>query len=217
MASPNDDSSPLSFYTAVDSSEGDSTAASSPIHGRPCAYRGARQLPRELKEHCQIFLEEQLCKCPRTLPKAGIGPVLCLIANRPLQSLAPSTFSPASWVPARHDLHPLASPLPSPHPAISPFSIRSSSTRSTQHAPRSPTILRCPPWPSATCAIFWLSSVPSMPICAQPFSSVPRYDGLAGLAAAGTHKPTIATYPTQTLTEERMLCKERWPTKAGCG
>lgn len=56
-------SSSVSYYTAVNDSEaGKSTNASSPANAQPCPYREARQLPRELKEHCQIFLEEQLCK-----------------------------------------------------------------------------------------------------------------------------------------------------------
>ena len=33
------------------------------MHEASCPYREARQLPRELKGHCQIFLEEQLCAC----------------------------------------------------------------------------------------------------------------------------------------------------------
>ncbi|KAG6019958.1 hypothetical protein E4U41_003024 [Claviceps citrina] len=55
-------SSPSSYYTAHDSSniEEGSTTASSPAQGVPCPYREARQLDRELKDHCQIFLEEQL-------------------------------------------------------------------------------------------------------------------------------------------------------------
>ncbi|KHN96243.1 uncharacterized protein MAM_05829 [Metarhizium album ARSEF 1941] len=53
-------SSPLSFYTANNSDVEGSTTASSPVQGSPCPYRDARQLPRELKAHCQIFLEEQL-------------------------------------------------------------------------------------------------------------------------------------------------------------
>ena len=57
-------SSPLSYYTAPDSDVEQSTTASSPAHATPCAYREARQPPRELKEHCQIFLEEQLCTRP---------------------------------------------------------------------------------------------------------------------------------------------------------
>lgn len=54
-----------SFYSLP---EGNSTltTASSPLHPHPCPYRDARQLPRELKQHCQIFLEEQLCKSAST-------------------------------------------------------------------------------------------------------------------------------------------------------
>ncbi|KAF4472360.1 hypothetical protein FALBO_730 [Fusarium albosuccineum] len=53
-------SSPASFVTAHDSIIDKSTAASSPVQENPCPYRDARQLPRELKEHCHILLEEQL-------------------------------------------------------------------------------------------------------------------------------------------------------------
>ncbi|PHH63939.1 hypothetical protein CDD81_5158 [Ophiocordyceps australis] len=56
-------SSPRSFYTANDSESKDSTAASSPLHGEACEFRHGRPLPRELKEHCQIYLEEQLYVC----------------------------------------------------------------------------------------------------------------------------------------------------------
>ncbi|KAJ9155136.1 Major facilitator superfamily transporter [Pleurostoma richardsiae] len=57
--------SPSSFYTATagtPSNVEDLTTASSPDDcGAPSSsYRGARQLPRELSEHCQIYLEEQL-------------------------------------------------------------------------------------------------------------------------------------------------------------
>ena len=57
-----------SFYSLP---EGNSTltTASSPLHPHPCPYRDARQLPRELKQHCQIFLEEQLC----TSTSASVG------------------------------------------------------------------------------------------------------------------------------------------------
>lgn len=55
-------SSPASYYTANDSKTECSTTASSPLQGLSCPYREARQLHRELKEHCQIFLEEQLCE-----------------------------------------------------------------------------------------------------------------------------------------------------------
>lgn len=54
-------SSPSSFVTAHDATLDKSTAASSPVHENPCPYRDARQLPRDLKAHCQILLEEQLC------------------------------------------------------------------------------------------------------------------------------------------------------------
>ncbi|CAG7554438.1 unnamed protein product [Fusarium equiseti] len=53
-------SSPSSFVTAHDVTLEKSTAASSPVHDNPCPYRDARHLPRDLKSHCQILLEEQL-------------------------------------------------------------------------------------------------------------------------------------------------------------
>ncbi|KAJ4141177.1 hypothetical protein NW768_000384 [Fusarium equiseti] len=53
-------SSPISFVTAHDVTLDKSTAASSPVHDNPCPYRDARHLPRDLKSHCQILLEEQL-------------------------------------------------------------------------------------------------------------------------------------------------------------
>ncbi|RFN45672.1 hypothetical protein FIE12Z_10047 [Fusarium flagelliforme] len=53
-------SSPTSFVTAHDVTLDKSTAASSPVHDNPCPYRDARHLPRDLKSHCQILLEEQL-------------------------------------------------------------------------------------------------------------------------------------------------------------
>ncbi|KAF4967374.1 hypothetical protein FZEAL_10541 [Fusarium zealandicum] len=53
-------SSPASFVTAHDSLVDKSTAASSPVQENPCPYRDARPLPRDLRAHCQIFLEEQL-------------------------------------------------------------------------------------------------------------------------------------------------------------
>lgn len=63
-----------SFYTAADSRSDKSTTASSPAVDDTCPYRKARSLPHELTAHCQIFLEEQLCKpfsllhCPRCSP-----------------------------------------------------------------------------------------------------------------------------------------------------
>ncbi|KAJ6446418.1 major facilitator superfamily transporter [Purpureocillium lavendulum] len=67
-------SSPASFYTANDSDEQlESTTASSPAHASPCPYRDARRLPRELKDHCQIFLEEQLYTCAINLFNSSLG------------------------------------------------------------------------------------------------------------------------------------------------
>ncbi|QPH01824.1 hypothetical protein C2857_006027 [Epichloe festucae Fl1] len=68
-------SSPASCHTANDNDsniEG-STTASSPVHGVPCPYRDARQLRRELKDHCQIFLEEQLYTCAIHLLNSTLG------------------------------------------------------------------------------------------------------------------------------------------------
>lgn len=63
LASPRSGaSSQASFHTALESEASASTSASSPAQRRPCPYRKAKRLPRELKEHTQIFLEEQLCK-----------------------------------------------------------------------------------------------------------------------------------------------------------
>ncbi|RGP64926.1 hypothetical protein FLONG3_9394 [Fusarium longipes] len=53
-------SSPASFVTAHDVTLDKSTAASSPVQDNPCPYRDGRHLPRDLKSHCQILLEEQL-------------------------------------------------------------------------------------------------------------------------------------------------------------
>lgn len=61
-------STPESYYTArgSPSNAADETSPSSPLEEhppeeqRPC-YRDAVQLPHELKSHCQIHLEEQLC------------------------------------------------------------------------------------------------------------------------------------------------------------
>ncbi|OAA69976.1 hypothetical protein LEL_09792 [Akanthomyces lecanii RCEF 1005] len=55
------DSSPASFHTAAESeSSRRSTAATSPLHSQHAPFRDVRPLPRDLKAHCQIFLEEQL-------------------------------------------------------------------------------------------------------------------------------------------------------------
>lgn len=67
-----------SFYSAV---EGDvSTAASSPVQTRPCPYRSTKPLPRELKDHVQIFLEEQLCTPLRELSTSTVS---ALVTNSP--------------------------------------------------------------------------------------------------------------------------------------
>ncbi|KAK7432787.1 hypothetical protein QQZ08_000649 [Neonectria magnoliae] len=66
-------SSPASFVTARNSAIDKSTAASSPVQDNPCPYRDARHLPRELKAHCQIFLEEQLYTCAINLLNSIVG------------------------------------------------------------------------------------------------------------------------------------------------
>lgn len=59
-SSPRSDlSRSASFYSAP---EGISTTASSPVHGNPCRYRSAGRLQPDLKIHCSILLEEQLCR-----------------------------------------------------------------------------------------------------------------------------------------------------------
>ncbi|KAM4062334.1 hypothetical protein HRG_011132 [Hirsutella rhossiliensis] len=62
-------SSPASFY--ADSETQRSATASSP--DTPCPYIEARQLPRELKDHCQIFLEEQIYTCAINLLNSTLG------------------------------------------------------------------------------------------------------------------------------------------------
>ncbi|KFA75099.1 hypothetical protein S40288_04048 [Stachybotrys chartarum IBT 40288] len=78
-------SSPDSFYTAKDSSEEPSTDTSSLGNPLSSPYRHVRQLPHELKEHCQIFLEEQLCKpvAVRQLPIPEVSnsfPDVCAVS-----------------------------------------------------------------------------------------------------------------------------------------
>lgn len=61
---PSTSSSPASFHTAIDSEPGyrsATTTASSPAQAAASPYREARPLPPEIKDHCQILLEEQLC------------------------------------------------------------------------------------------------------------------------------------------------------------
>lgn len=70
--------SPSSFYTAKAAAspvtDGDITNISSPAEAPDkLLYRDARQLPHELKEHCQIHLEERLCKSPDVLPATSIS------------------------------------------------------------------------------------------------------------------------------------------------
>lgn len=66
-------STPESFYTAHDSASNgaDDTTLSSPVDDVPLweepTYRPAAQLPRELRQHCQIHLEEELCRLPALL------------------------------------------------------------------------------------------------------------------------------------------------------
>lgn len=74
---PSTDSSPTSFYSSKEEDSeltSKSTTASTPTTSSPCQYRTARELPHELKEHCQIFLEEQLCMhtyvTPPLLPRS---------------------------------------------------------------------------------------------------------------------------------------------------
>ncbi|KAK2594108.1 hypothetical protein QQS21_008163 [Conoideocrella luteorostrata] len=66
-------SSLVSYHTANDSLVEGSTTASSPAQIVPCPYRDARQLPRVLKDHCQIFLEEQLYTCAINLMNSTLG------------------------------------------------------------------------------------------------------------------------------------------------
>ncbi|KAM0251336.1 hypothetical protein ACHAP5_001644 [Fusarium lateritium] len=95
-------SSPASFVTAHDAK---STAASSPVHENPCPYRDARQLPRDLKAHCQIFLEEQLYSSAISLLNsiAGSG------ASRRTPTKKPVPVPPASHLALLNTLiiHPL--------------------------------------------------------------------------------------------------------------
>jgi hypothetical protein len=67
-------STPESYYTARDSSNAaDETTITSPGAEddevpQTFGYREAIQLPHELKSHCQIHLEEQLCQFPSSRP-----------------------------------------------------------------------------------------------------------------------------------------------------
>ncbi|KAF7558858.1 hypothetical protein G7046_g5300 [Stylonectria norvegica] len=92
-ASPSSELSSLSsFVTAHDSTIDKSTAASSPAQEKPCPYRESRHLPRELKEHCQIFLEEQLYICAIDL----LNSIVCSGASTRLPRHKPVAIPPPS-------------------------------------------------------------------------------------------------------------------------
>jgi hypothetical protein len=69
-------STPDSYYTARDSPSNAAydTTLSSPGEEPPeeeLAYRDAVQLPHELKSHCQIHMEEQLCMSSLHTPNSS--------------------------------------------------------------------------------------------------------------------------------------------------
>ncbi|WQF75609.1 hypothetical protein CDEST_00623 [Colletotrichum destructivum] len=68
-------SSPASFQTALQSPDAADTknTPATPAKIRPM-YSLADQLPRELKEHCQIYLEEHLCKFDCSTRPTTIAP-----------------------------------------------------------------------------------------------------------------------------------------------
>ncbi|KAF7542186.1 hypothetical protein G7Z17_g11808 [Cylindrodendrum hubeiense] len=100
-------SSPASFVTARDSGVDKSTAASSPVQDNPCPYRDARQLPRELKAHCQIFLEEQLYTCAINLLNsvAGSGASKRASTNRKSTAVPPPNHLALLATLVVHPLH----------------------------------------------------------------------------------------------------------------
>ena len=126
-------SSPTSFVTAHDATADKSTAASSPVQDKSCPYRETRQLPRELKEHCQIFLEEQLCRCRASHAWKGV-------LLTPGQIYAPSIYSIALRVRAHRSYHQVINPSRSLLQATSPYCLRSLSTRCTQPGQRNKSI-----------------------------------------------------------------------------
>ncbi|CAM1505517.1 Fc.00g111540.m01.CDS01 [Cosmosporella sp. VM-42] len=91
-SSSSDLSSLRSYVTANDPAVNKSTAASSPVQEKSCPYRDARQLPRELKEHCQIFLEEQLYICAINL----LNSIACSGASKRSPSHKPVPVPPPS-------------------------------------------------------------------------------------------------------------------------
>ncbi|KAL7946240.1 hypothetical protein V8C42DRAFT_29294 [Trichoderma barbatum] len=106
---PSTDSSPTSFYTIKeDGSErtAKSTTASTPVKGQPCPYREARELPHELKAHCQIFLEEQLYTCAINLLNSilGSGVSRKSPSRKPVSVPPPSHLALLSTI-AVHPLH----------------------------------------------------------------------------------------------------------------
>ncbi|KAL6910581.1 hypothetical protein GGI43DRAFT_378544 [Trichoderma evansii] len=106
---PSTDSSPTSFYTSKeDDSEltSKSTTASTPTTSSPCQYRTARELPHELKEHCQIFLEEQLYTCAINLLNSILGSGISRSSpsGKPVPVPPPSHLALLSTI-AVHPLH----------------------------------------------------------------------------------------------------------------
>ncbi|KAG5927401.1 hypothetical protein E4U42_002297 [Claviceps africana] len=98
-------SSPASYYTANDSSVECSTTASSPMQGLLCPYRDARQLGRELRDHCQIFLEEQLYTSAIHLLNSTLGSGI----SRRLPPTKPALIPPPSHLAVLNTLivHPI--------------------------------------------------------------------------------------------------------------
>lgn len=138
-------SSPSSFYTAKATSPpgaGDVTNISSPDEAPvKLSYRDARQVPHELKEHCQIHLEERLCKT--AINSTQILQCFLTIAK---QSALPSNYSTLCFLPAaRGRTRPFASLPSSPLPPRSPFSAHSPFIPPTHHAPRSQANFKSPP------------------------------------------------------------------------
>ncbi|KAL7821482.1 hypothetical protein V8C44DRAFT_314698 [Trichoderma aethiopicum] len=106
---PSADSSPASFYTSKEEDSErhtKSTSASTPSKTQPCPYRAARELPHELKEHCQIFLEEQLYTCAINLLNSilGSGVSRASPGGKPVPIPPPSHLALLSTL-AVHPLH----------------------------------------------------------------------------------------------------------------
>ncbi|KAG5927648.1 hypothetical protein E4U53_002831 [Claviceps sorghi] len=98
-------SSPTSYYTANDSDVECSTTASSPMQGLLCPYRDGRQLDRELRDHCQIFLEEQLYTSAIHLLNSTLGSGI----SRRLPPTKPALIPPPSHLAVLNTLivHPI--------------------------------------------------------------------------------------------------------------